>query len=81
MANQIDGGKQTEGAVGGIDHELRTLAEETDKLDRHPKRLGRDDTLDDELEAERLEPGLRTEGEGESGAGSSHRREHGNSNT
>lgn len=78
MANQIDGGRQTQGAVSGIDQEQKVLDE---KLHRERKRPGRDDTLDEELEAERLEPGLRTGGEGETGVDPAETRSDGNSNT
>lgn len=81
MANQVDGGKQTEGAVGGIDQEHKTLAERSDALDRQPVRPGRDDRLDKELEAERREPGLRTGGAGASGADPASPNGDGNSNT
>lgn len=62
MANQIDGGTQTEGAVSGIDQESLTQKEK----DR--RKHGRDDTLDDDLERERLEPGQDADGAGGAGA-------------
>lgn len=62
MANQIDGGTQTEGAVSGIDQEILTQQEK----DR--RKHGRDDTLDADLGRERLEPGQNGEGTGGVGA-------------
>lgn len=82
MANQIDGGRQTQGAVGGIDQEHRTLDEKrADQLHRQPYSPGRDDTIDPDLERERLEPGLNAGGEGEAGADPSTTHSDGNSNT
>jgi hypothetical protein len=63
MANQINGGSQTEGAVSGIDQEILNQKE------KERRKHGRDDTLDQDLERERLEPGLNAEGTGGVGAG------------
>lgn len=52
-----------------------------DKLRRKPTAPGRDDTIDDELEKERLESGLDSGGEGEAGADPSEPHSDGNSNT
>jgi hypothetical protein len=81
MANQKDGEHRRPGAAGGIDQYLKTAAGSHETLTRKVKRPGRDDTLDEELEAERLEPGLRTGGVGDTGADASHPHDDGNSNT
>lgn len=52
-----------------------------DKFRRQAPAPGRDDTIDDELEKERLQPGLDAQGEGEAGSGPSNPRSDGNSNT
>jgi hypothetical protein len=77
MANRIDGGNEEQGAVSGIDQELQT---NRDRLHRVPKAKGRDDTLDEDLDRERLEPGLDAEGAGGAGTAAPGR-EGGNSNT
>ncbi|MCW1430288.1 hypothetical protein OLX23_14350 [Novosphingobium sp. JCM 18896] len=49
---------------------------------RNPSLSGsRDDTFDPDLERERLEPGMNTEGQGESGADPKRAKPLGNSNT
>jgi len=70
------------------DHGSTNAAEKTpsphlrpDQLHREKKRPGRADTLDEDLDAERLEPGLRTGGEGETGADPAATPSDGNSNT
>lgn len=52
-----------------------------DKLRRKPPTPGRDDTIDEDLEQERLKPGLDAGGEGEAGAAPSNPHSDGNSNT
>jgi hypothetical protein len=78
MANQIDGGKQNQGMVSGIDQEEQNLK---GKLHRKKPSPGREDTLDDELERERLAPGQDTEGTGGAGADPAGHHEDSNSNS
>ncbi len=52
-----------------------------DRARAKPSNGSRDDTLDEELEAERLAPGLRTDGTGEVGADPLGSHSDGNSNT
>lgn len=53
----------------------------TTRLESHAKRPGRDDTLDEDLESERLKPGLDSEGTGGAGADPEGPHDGGNSNT
>jgi hypothetical protein len=62
MANQSDGGTQAEGADSGIDQKI------LNQRDKERRKHGRDDTLDEDLERERLEPGQNGEGTGGVGA-------------
>lgn len=78
MANQPEAGNQKAGAVSGIDQGQKTQKEH---LSRQQPRPGRDDRLDDDLERERLEPGLNSEGTGGAGGNPAGTREGGNSNT
>ena len=61
MANQIEGGTQAQGADSGDQKILNQRGKER-------RKHGRDDTLDEDLEWERLEPGQNGEGTGGVGA-------------
>ena len=77
MANQIDGGKQNQGAVGGIDQEQKSLSERASA--QRSKTREREEPAGHERE--RLAPGLDAGGEGEAGADPSTTKSDGNSNT
>jgi len=68
MSDRIDDEEQTESKASG--RELRQAPAG-----------GRDDTIDEDLEQERLDPGLNAGGDGEAGADPSSTRSLGNSNT
>ena len=78
MTDQIDG-KQTGGRDGDLDRTRKTLQQ--DKLHRRAQSRGRDDTIDEDLEQERLTPGLNAGGDGEAGADPASTHSDGNSNT
>lgn len=67
MANQIDGGSDTRGAVSGIDQERVALQEKMTAKQKR-KRPASQDPIDAEMERERLEPGSNTDGSGDVGA-------------
>ena len=53
----------------------------TDRPDKPPQTSKPPVPIDEELERERLEPGLNTAGKGDVGARPGHRKDHDNSNT
>lgn len=75
MTNRIDGGKRP----GSGERQPKTLQQ--DKLHRRAQSPGRDDTMDEDLEQERLTPGLNAGGDGEAGADPASTHSDGNSNT
>lgn len=79
MADRINNDEQARGGDHGSDRGRRTLPR--DKLHRQASTSGRDDTLDEDLEQERLTPGLNAGGDGEAGADPASTHSDGNSNT
>ncbi len=79
MSDRIDDGEQTESKASGGDRRPEDL--QRDSLQRQAPTGGRDDTIDEDLEQERLDPGLNAGGDGEAGADPSSTHSHGNSNT
>ena len=78
MSNPVDRDTQSRNAAPARRaHEEKQAA----KLSRKPPSPGRDDTLDEDLERERLEPGLDAEGSGGAGADPAGHHEDSNSNT
>jgi hypothetical protein len=78
MANQIGDESQAHNATGSDDREAH---EPQDKRVRQPRSKGRDNTLEADLERERVEPGMGAGGTGGAGADPAAPHGGGNSNT